>query len=1527
MSRASDALTRDHAFQFVIDADARLRAWSDLAAGFLLSTGGSIHHRTILTYFLNKYLPNTEHQYDPEAFMSADHDPPDFYEHRGLHSRDARVDNNRIHAFLNYVRRERLTHQAPASVAQGLPKYRNPVLMRSVDSGEVTISEDRDQHFFHITDLDATLELWRAEAAAWPKSGTQKHARLAIDAFLLHYIRALDLDRDPVGFLLNGATQPDFWTVVCPDGNFKQSYAQRNNAIHYFLEWLSTERHGVADEYGVMHPHSDFHNPVPRRNFTTGAVSHSTPGNHSSTALQGNKEFTHLLELDPALEEWRRYAMRWVAQVGDNHHRRTALNTFFKDFIVGLSLPRDPIEFFDARVDVPEFWGVIQSGSTSAYNKNNLVHSFLEWALRDARRGFTESFELRNPVSRRFGTGGQNNGNKPRIAAPHGWGAAKDAEFNYFLSIDPKLEAWRKLAADYHKPLRGNRAARVRNALNIFVKDYVVARSLPRDPIEFFKTASSLPPFWEVLDRPTRAGRDVNNVVHAFLQATLENLTRAHGTTEGQLHNPVAYRNKAQQRGNQKKLPKAASDFDLDYLVEFNPKLAQWKEVVQEWLDTPKMRAANNLPILRVAINTFLMDYISGLDLETDPREFLIRKAPRATFGEFTHPETEHGIKLNNFIHRLCDWLVTEKFAIDGEAGVRRADKQLYNPVPLRGRNGGKPQLNKRADSQFFWVEHLDRSLEAWRVLAAEWFAQYDGNRTTALAGMGKFLELYIYGCNVTRDPFAFLLRSYRPTESFEQCLLRNKASKDTMHTSARTVAAFLDWVLEAHLMVDSDVGARVLPHEFHNPIKPSEYKRSHASETYRETLPFEWLKSLQDMLTPGSSFRDLKWAHTALGRRGGGDWYKVDEALVDKSDPDCVFEVRRVWESGEQVKRCYIWSPVRTVALLLKLILPLRTFQVRFLESGEGDTWRYHAGSWDRNQGSHATGTERKPTRRGVFRRLADLESGTVTTGFYINTNKTADTFNENAERGYVIPWQKEDALYWLEKLRNWQEKYNPVEAPIPWTSLEPKHLNQVKPRKDKLLARGESFFLFRDAAADRMPDRLKPIASSKVDILWDRLLARFERDMYQRGETLPSGERILFVDPTSGAALFPLHNLRVSLITAYALRGKVPFPILSKLVAGHASIIMTLYYTKVGNAYLTEAMRDAERRIGDTSLEEVKQFLHSASERQLLEEMVFVDRSGVDAATSMRSPAAFRVMDFGICPRNGAGCHEGGEAIVDNSNQITFAPVPGYPTKKNCARCRFFITGPAFLPALEAHCNALLYESKQAAKRLSTLNYKKLEVEDRKATCLDANELFVMSREEESIMHNYEALVTSIDGLLNDLVACTELIARCVELVSSPAEDGVKLLMPGGYDTVRWAFEAFEAETEDGHLLAEARQLQLMCENAEKYSFVEGERPALQRARLIDAMLLMNNLPQLMVTLPEEDLLQAGNHFVALLKAKAGTHDGAIDVLAGLRRLSDIGIIDERSLLDGLQRLSEPKSGPARSQMALAAPGTERD
>ncbi|MBF4401728.1 VPA1269 family protein, partial [Vibrio anguillarum] len=114
------------------------------------------------------------------------------------------------------------------------------------------------------------------------------------------------------------------------------------------------------------------------------------------------------------------------------------------------------------------------------------------------------------------------------------------------------------------------------------------------------------------------------------------------------------------------------------------------------------------------------------------------------------------------------------------------------------------------------------------------------------------------------------------------------------------------------------------------------------------------------------------------------------------------------------------LWSPVKTMVIFMKLHLPLRTYQVRMLDSGEADTWRYEQGQWVLNtKHDFALGSEKRPFGKGIFRRIHDTMTGLYSTGLYINTNKTADQNKDELERGYIIPWQNEEVLYWLEKLR----------------------------------------------------------------------------------------------------------------------------------------------------------------------------------------------------------------------------------------------------------------------------------------------------------------------------------------------------------------------------------------------------------------------------------------------------------------------------------------------------------------------------
>ena len=76
-------------------------------------------------------------------------------------------------------------------------------------------------------------------------------------------------------------------------------------------------------------------------------------------------------------------------------------------------------------------------------------------------------------------------------------------------------------------------------------------------------------------------------------------------------------------------------------------------------------------------------------------------------------------------------------------------------------------------------------------------------------------------------------------------------------------------------------------------------------------------------------------------------------------------------------------------------------------LDSGEMDTFKYvqkdkyKYGEWIINDSPLSQGTERKPCEKGVLRKFIDPTTNLEMTGFFINTNKTADINKDEADKG----------------------------------------------------------------------------------------------------------------------------------------------------------------------------------------------------------------------------------------------------------------------------------------------------------------------------------------------------------------------------------------------------------------------------------------------------------------------------------------------------------------------------------------------
>lgn len=213
-------------------------------------------------------------------------------------------------------------------------------------------------------------------------------------------------------------------------------------------------------------------------------------------------------------------------------------------------------------------------------------------------------------------------------------------------------------------------------------------------------------------------------------------------------------------------------------------------------------------------------------------------------------------------------------------------------------------------------------------------------------------------------------------------------------------------------------------------------------------------------------------------------------------------------------------------------------------LDGGEMDTYKYiqtdkhNYGEWIKNDSPLSQGTDRKPCEKGVLRKFIDPTTNLEMTGFFINTNKTADINKNEADKGYNMPWQYEEMQYWLAKLRDWQQKYNPISQPTKWTELTDAQLGCAKDIKI-LKAMGNATFLFRNATKI---DKHLPLGRHSIELLWYKLLHCLEQKVNHTA-TNDAEKNLKFVhEDLDKTTYYPLHSLRVSLITAFALEGGVP-------------------------------------------------------------------------------------------------------------------------------------------------------------------------------------------------------------------------------------------------------------------------------------------------------------------------------------------------------------------------------------------------
>ncbi|MDG1751447.1 MAG: VPA1269 family protein [Thalassotalea sp.] len=517
------------------------------------------------------------------------------------------------------------------------------------------------------------------------------------------------------------------------------------------------------------------------------------------------------------------------------------------------------------------------------------------------------------------------------------------------------------------------------------------------------------------------------------------------------------------------------------------------------------------------------------------------------------------------------------------------------------------------AEREYF-KSSCDPNYEEWTIYATDWIKSQKSQASRRIIIKNFINGVLSKNKLETRPGVYFHVDSEHGTlqEIFDSVIESRK------NIVVSTVNSYLDYCLENSCGDrDPETKELVILEGFANPFSEmdddNQISIAKKNETVKPILPYSDIVNAQNhLLQPeAESFSGLANAQSIYS----SDWYYVDKEDIDFNDPDCV------WRESPAIspKKPYqMWFPGSAVAMAALLYTPHRGRQIVFCDSGEADISKLVVNKesglpiyeWQENNNVLACAkyNGKKRTSQGMLLKLSDtlsldeqihrqkilwqkkhssldsfvldadsLESNASSVGCYTTTNKTA-TFSKG---GHSVPYIPEALIKWLIKLRDWQSKYNPIEKLVSWkevpnTGLTDKAFKQLDHQS----------FLFRNASGKNKFERCLPITTGKAFNALALLLSRIQTQEFPLTTRNPGSD----VNTYNGwSSKYTPHCLRASLITAYILDGGIAPHIVQKMV-GHHSIIMTLYYTKVGLGDVRQHFSEAEEKMLHKAPERIK-------------------------------------------------------------------------------------------------------------------------------------------------------------------------------------------------------------------------------------------------------------------------------------------------------------------------------------------------
>lgn len=764
-----------------------------------------------------------------------------------------------------------------------------------------------------------------------------------------------------------------------------------------------------------------------------------------------------------------------------------------------------------------------------------------------------------------------------------------------------------------------------------------------------------------------------------------------------------------------------------------------------------------------------------------------------------------------------------------------------------------KSNISDKTGKDKAFVENPPKAFKAW----ADIFDEYKLVRklknsklpNSAFRLLGSWLEQYPEGAY--KEPHLFLSKE----RSSPSLMTHAKNVKgEALSSSARWEVRFLndmvDYYIEQNMAVLDDdertiLGYSILSrHEKQNIFSQKSSSAISRTETSSNPLPLRWVREVQRILTEN----DWEWPKSQESQ-----WI----TLLHDGRP----------------KR--IWNPVCAYLIYSMTELPWRKIQFKSLDSGEGDKQRYDLANecWVPNTGLASGYWERDQLNRNKARGVLNRQGGDFC--FYVNTNKTSDRKHDHGEMsGYHVPWKYMPMIELFSELRDWQETYNPLKLPTSYADVSAAFYGPDVPSKnveDNIPAR---FYLFRDVQGKE--NRLGPPSDNRLYALWRLLMDELEKRLKTKGDDAT----IILKRNKSGGPMvshFHLHGLRVSGLTAFAEAG-VPIEVLSKLVAGHASILMTIYYLKYSAAHVTDILSDARLKVEAIAAKDFGRYLRSQTIENAMAVAVANEIYTLEGISDGQiSIDQFFDTGLGVCPYNGTRCDDG-VALTGGRT----SPVPGYA--KNCLLCRHFVTGEPWLLPLILKQQKFSGHAADLAKSLRESECELEQNEGRRAEIIREFDVAAvppdLTRKIRHLEHEIERQSLDLDCLLSTMNR-THLIIEQIKALQATNQDAQSILLlsdtPSGAEAYR---EGTRFELIDTVLQA-----------SRVYPILQDEGFEQERRSYIDAIMFNNGMrPLSLSSLTEDQKHKAADAAGKWLLTKVGAQQTEL-LISGAQTLEELG------------------------------------